>query len=585
MTALNRKRILIGCITLAAAAVFAVAASIEYNRAVEAEKRTATNLLLVSKARIEALLSARIIGAQGLIVYARTHPELTQETYSDFARSLYGQADGVIRNLALLKDTTITHVYPFEGNETAVGRDLAQIPEQRDSVLYVKNTRRMLLTAPVALVQGGTGIIVRMPILSGTGSPTETYWGQLSLVFDYDGLLEKSGLSALGERYRIQISEKDPLTSTAHTIWSTGPDIPENSISETVYLHQVTWTLSMIPRAGWTGTTETFWALLWLGVLSSFLAGFGLNRLMAAKEELEQKVLERTEALSDTNSYLEQNMAELEESQADLTEVNERLQRSLTELQETQSQLITAEKLAALGELVAGVAHEINTPLGISVTLSSYLTKLHGELQEQYGKGALSREALEEYLAVADDAMNLMDLNLERASTLVTSFKHVATDQATLEKRRFNVREALQDVLRSLQPKFKNTGYRIELECDALLEVTSCPGALSQILTNLVMNSLLHGFADQAEGLIRISVRQELKGLALIYEDDGAGISGENLPKVFNPFFSTRKAAGSTGLGLHIIHNLVTQTLGGQISLHSRPGEGVHFRITFSDLA
>lgn len=154
MTALNRKRILIGCITLAVAAVFAVAASIEYNRAVEAEKRTATNLLLVSKARIEALLSARIIGAQGLIVYARTHPELTQETYSDFARSLYGQADGVIRNLSLVKDTTITHVYPFEGNETAVGRDLAQIPEQRSSVLYVKESGQMLLSAPVALVQG-----------------------------------------------------------------------------------------------------------------------------------------------------------------------------------------------------------------------------------------------------------------------------------------------------------------------------------------------------------------------------------------------------------------------------------------------
>ncbi len=585
MTALSRKRILISCVSLAVAAVFAVAAAIEYHRAVEAEKRTATNLLLVSKARIEALLSARIIGTQGLIVYARTHPELTQEVYADFARTLYGDSDGVIRNLALLKGTTITHVYPLAGNEAAVGRDLALIPEQRDSVLYVKNTRRMLLTAPVALVQGGTGIIVRMPIHSGADTDPEGYWGQLSLVFDYDGLLDKSGLSAQGETYLLKLSETDPVTKTEHTIWSNAAEMPESSVSESVYLHQVTWTLSMAPKAGWNGVTETFWSLLWLGTLSSFWAGFGLNGLMAAKEQLEQKVAERTLALSETNSYLEQNMAELEESQADLTEVNERLQRSLTELQETQSQLITAEKLAALGELVAGVAHEINTPLGISVTLSSYLTKLHGELQEQYGRGALSREALEEYLTVAQDAMNLMDLNLERASTLVTSFKHVATDQATLEKRRFNVRETLQDVLRSLQPKFKNTGYRLELDCDELLEVTSCPGALSQILTNLVMNSLLHGFADQPEGQIRISVRREPKGLALIYEDDGAGISGENLPKVFNPFFSTRKAAGSTGLGLHIIHNLVTQTLGGQIALHSSPGEGVHFRITFSDLA
>lgn len=579
-----RTRLLTAGVSLAVLAIFSLAAVIEYNRAIEADKQAAMTQLQLSKARIESLLTTRIIGAQGLIVYAQSHPNLTQTTYESFASNLYGKNDGVIRNLAILKDTTILYVYPFKGNESVVGRNLALVPDQRDSVLAVKNSGRMQLVAPVDLVQGGRGIIVRIPIAAGSGQEPDAYWGQVSLVFDYDGLLDKSGLKALSADYQLALTEADPLTGDRHTVWSNVDHPPDAPVTETIHMQQVTWELSIQPNGGWHGATGTFAMLLGLGLFSTLGAGISLQNLMDAKQNLELKVEERTVALTAANHFLEQSLAELEESQADLTEVNDRLNRSLTDLQDAQRQLITSEKLAALGELVAGVAHEINTPLGISVTLSSYITKLHQDLKRQFTTEVITRTDLEEYLEVTGDALGLMDLNLERASSLVTSFKHVAADQATLERRRFSLRDTVQDVLRSLQPKLKNTGFTIGFACAETLEVYSCPGALSQIVTNLVMNSLIHGFAGQSEGQIDIRIVREGADVVMHYADDGAGISAENLPKVFNPFFSTRKADGSTGLGLHIVHNLVTQTLLGHISLHSTPGEGVRFRITFSDL-
>lgn len=570
-------------VSLSIAIIFIITAALEYNRSVESDKRKAGDLLLLTKANIERIITSRIIGTRGLIAFIQTQEDITQEDYETYAQGLYEFDDGVVRNMALIKDTTITHVYPIQGNEAAIGRNLAVIEGQKETVLAVKSTGKMRLTAPVKLVQGGSGIIVRIPISKKSDSGVTDYWGQMSLVFDYDQTLTISGLSRFGETYSIELSDQIPETGEKKIIWSNTDSLPSDSIAETIDLYQAHWMLKLVPKAGWHGTTPTFWSILILGGFASLAAGFGMNRLLAAKSELELRVKERTEALIRTNEYLEQNMGELQESQAELTELNQDLQDSLENLKETQEQLIVSEKLAALGELVAGVAHEINTPLGIGVTLSSYITKLHHTLKEQFENQTLNRSDLKEYLHSSEEALTLLNTNLERASSLVTSFKQVAVDQASQEKRTFKIRESVLDVLKSLQPKLKNTPYTLELDCDEELTVVGYPGALSQIITNFVVNSLIHGFPNRDSGHIHISFSRKGTAIVLMYDDDGAGIPEENLGKVFNPFFSTRKDTGSTGLGLHIVHNIVTQTLAGTISLTSGTNKGVHFKITFED--
>lgn len=316
------------------------------------------------------------------------------------------------------------------------------------------------------------------------------------------------------------------------------------------------------------------------------MIGFDVTNRMKAElalknlnEDLEKRVNERTEELFKTNEHLEQSMAELEESQAQLTEAYEDLGKSHDNLKRTQDQLIMSEKLAALGDLVASVAHEINTPLGIGVTLSTFLQEKHKELAQRFQENALNRGDMKQYIKANEEAIDLMVMNLHRASELVTSFKQVASDQSTLELRKFKVKEYIEETLISLRPRFRNTVHKIEVYCDKDMEIISYPGAVSQIVTNLVMNSLIHGFDGIENGLIEIQIRSIENGVAIDYQDNGKGISAADKQQVFKPFFTTKRNQGSTGLGLHIVYNTVVQLLKGNIELESDIGQGVKFMI------
>ena len=286
--------------------------------------------------------------------------------------------------------------------------------------------------------------------------------------------------------------------------------------------------------------------------------------LRKEKENLEKQVKERTTII--------------EEQKDELLQQKEELQITLDRLQETQTQLIQSEKLAALGGLVAGVAHEINTPVGISVTAASNLAEETRKMAEQYKANKISRTEFKEYLNAANQSANLILSNMERTATMVQSFKQVSVDQSTEHQRVFNLKEYSADVIRSLYPQLKSKKVRIKLDIDDQLELHSYPGAFSQILTNLVLNSLVHGFDMKDKGNINISARQADEELILEYRDDGRGISKQNLDKIYDPFFTTNKKAG-TGLGLHIVYNIVNQKLNGSITCSSEKEKGVSFRM------
>lgn len=260
---------------------------------------------------------------------------------------------------------------------------------------------------------------------------------------------------------------------------------------------------------------------------------------------------------------------------------NAALNSALTALQEAQSELVRQEKLASLGRLVAGVAHEINTPLGICVTATSHLVQELKLTREELEAGEMTEDSLQQFLEIIDQSLRIMTTNTQRAAALVRSFKQVAVDQSSDDIRTFRLRSYLDEVLLSLQPKLKGRPVKVEVACPDEIHLESFPGAVSQIVTNMVMNSLVHGFEREQAGQIRIAAALEDETVVFDYSDNGAGMDAEALAKLFDPFFTTRRGQGGSGLGAHILYNLATGPLGGTVKVDSAPGQGLRYSLRF----
>lgn len=263
--------------------------------------------------------------------------------------------------------------------------------------------------------------------------------------------------------------------------------------------------------------------------------------------------------------------------QISLKTKNEELNQTLETLKATQSQLIEAEKMAALGRLVAGLAHEINTPLGTAITVASMLHHDTEVFESALQGQALKKSVLTNYCDRAKQSSQILLSNLQRTGELVQSFKQIAVDQSYLDRQVFRVKSYLEQILISLSPQLKATPHTVKITGDETLEIESYPGAFAQIITNLLMNSLTHAYQPGQAGHITLDVQRQDNSLRLYYQDDGCGISPENLSKIFEPFFTTARPQGGSGLGLHLVYNLVTQKLQGQIHCISQVDEGTKF--------
>ena len=256
------------------------------------------------------------------------------------------------------------------------------------------------------------------------------------------------------------------------------------------------------------------------------------------------------------------------------------LENALSTLKENQEQLLVSEKMAVLGGLVAGVAHEINTPIGIGVTAASHLESKIQEVAQLYQDDELTQDGYEEFLRGAIEGSQIILRNLETAANLVHSFKLVAVDQSSEAIRTFNLGEYINTILLSLQPELKQTRISIEVDCPDDLKMTSYPGDISQIFTNLIMNSITHGFNQGANaGQIKIEIRRDGADAQIRYMDNGKGIPSDIMHKIFDPFFTTNRQAGRSGLGMHIVYNIITQKLKGAISCKDTQSKGVLFVI------
>lgn len=294
------------------------------------------------------------------------------------------------------------------------------------------------------------------------------------------------------------------------------------------------------------------------------------------------------EQLIELGRQLHAQQAEFAERQASLEKrVNERtfeleannaeLQRTVSALTRLQEQLIEAEKQGSLGRLVAGIAHDINTPLGIAVTAASHLHDQFNAQRDALAEAAKRSSGLRRMLEDGDEGYRMLLANLERAAALVRSFKQISVDQSGEGRRHFELKAYLDELLLSLRPQFKRLPHRVELECPRGIELDSYPGAWAQIVTNLVMNALRHGLQPERAGQIMISASQSDDQLELRVKDDGAGIPADSLPRIFDAFYTTGASQGGSGLGLAVVRDLVEQRLGGRIEVRSTPGEGAEF--------
>jgi len=294
--------------------------------------------------------------------------------------------------------------------------------------------------------------------------------------------------------------------------------------------------------------------------------------------EIRQRLKERDAELTQYHKDLEHKV---DTRTAELKLANEFLTDSLAKLKMAQAELVEQERLASLGSLVSGIAHEVNTPLGVSITANSFLWEEVRNVEKLFVENKLTKSVMKEFMSSCEDSCAIMTSNMERAATLIKSFKQVAVDQSSEEARELNVSEYLSDIIRSLKPQLKRSHVSVLEQNQADFKITTYPGALAQVITNLIMNAFVHAYENgEHEGVITVglSVSNRNKNeLVISIADQGVGIPEDIIDKIYDPFFTTRRGRGGSGLGLNIVYNLVVQKLQGKLECHSVYGEGTRF--------
>ena len=315
-------------------------------------------------------------------------------------------------------------------------------------------------------------------------------------------------------------------------------------------------------------TDERFWVTYWHPHRTADGEIVGVN--VAAEEITERKRAE----------------AALNASEREVRRARDAAEAALQNLRETQNSLIEAEKLAALGRLVAGVAHEINNPLGTSLTLASSLERKSRLFAVEAAQGTLKRSSLNEFVEAIRDGSAQLQESLNRAAGLIQSFKQVASDRNNSDMRSFDLGHLTEQVATGLRPALPKHDVTLNVECQRGLSMRSYPGSYGQVLTNLFLNSIAHAFPDGQQGKIAIKVSASgANDVEIIFTDDGCGMSADVRRQAFDPFFTTRRHQGCTGLGLHIVYSIVTDRLGGRLDLKSEPGRGTRVELELPKVA
>jgi signal transduction histidine kinase len=476
---------------------------------------------------------------------------------------------------------------PMKGNENAFGLDLASLPSQLDAVLAARDSGEIAATGRTLLVQDATrhpGFVARAPIYR-QNMPLDTveqrraaFIGVVAIVFRVEDLMREVIEPSLLQHIALKIVDTGDSNATV-------PAGPENTLFDSlapgartlskrvamgsINVAQRRWLVQYTALAG-SRYSRDITPLVLIGIagvvisalIAALLVASGRSRTLAGQLRV---TLEEQRASLDE---LEQQKAHVELAHGDLSSV-------LVTLKQAQANLITSEKLASLGSLVAGIAHELNTPIGNSLLTATALADMVSEFEKKYADGGIKRSALEAHMADTRLACGIMASSLSRAADLITSFKQVSVDQTSDKRRRFELGEVVRDTVATFAAQLRRTNSHIEVDVPPMLVLDSYPGGLGQVLSNLINNALLHAFEGCSAPKMVISAREIEQGQVLLnFSDNGVGMAAKTLHQVFDPFFTTKMGQGGSGLGMNIVYNVVTGMLGGTIGIASTPGNG-----------
>ena len=308
------------------------------------------------------------------------------------------------------------------------------------------------------------------------------------------------------------------------------------------------------------------------------LGGAFNNMLQRTQEHMERQTEAESEQVK-LNFSLEEKV---QQRTMALKEANNELIQTLEKLHQFQRQMVQNEKMASLGDMVAGVAHEVNTPIGLGVTASTMMLDRLSDMRKAFEEKTLKASSLSKFINESEENLNIIYRNLNRAAELISSFKQVAVDQSSENNRVFSFAKLMDEILMSMRPKLKKVNHLINVNCADNLVVESKAGPINQIMINLIMNSIIHGFEDVNKGQIDITIESvDDTKVSIEFKDNGKGIPEHLRKRIFDPFVTTKRGQGGSGLGMHLVYNLVTQALKGSISIISEEGKGVQFRILF----
>jgi signal transduction histidine kinase len=302
------------------------------------------------------------------------------------------------------------------------------------------------------------------------------------------------------------------------------------------------------------------------------------NMLQRTQEHMKRQTAAETEQAK-LNASLEEKVKQRTNA---LKEANSELIQTLEKLHQFQRQIVQNEKMASLGDMVAGVAHEVNTPIGLGVTASTMMLDRLSDMRKAFEDKTLKASSLSKFIAEGEENLNIIYRNLNRAAELISSFKQVAVDQSSENNRVFSFSKLMDEILMSMRPKLKKVKHQINVNCADNLVVESKAGPINQIMINLIMNSIIHGFEDMDKGQIDITIESiDDTKVSIEFKDNGKGIPEHLRKRIFDPFVTTKRGQGGSGLGMHLVYNLVTQALNGSISIISEEGQGIQFKILF----
>jgi len=473
----------------------------------------------------------------------------------------------------------------------------------------------------VSLLQDKLRVAIWSPVTLSLTNP-ETWEATPQYAAIIVGIHEpsNSGLSAVASRLGAEIAIVDQehvwVSSITHKAQSHENDVTTDthlSVNEDPYIFSEIKLelpsdddfefkiMALSPTAGLIARTEVLITRLTVITLVAILiTGLAFYILVRKKlrdplEDLMNGVMRVRQGDLDTQVQIKANnelgtlgaafndmTQQLQQQESELKKANDTLEHKVRarteELQNAQQQLILAEKMASLGQLVAGVAHEINTPLGNSITALSYNRIESEQIQKKFDEKSLTITDFGKFLKNSHESMDIMDTNLRKASQLVQTFKNVAVNQSVEEVVNFSMKEHVDEVLVTLRPQLKKTQVNVHVKIDDDLVIDSYPGAYYHIISNMIVNSLRHAFPEN-QGIINLSIHAEGDSLHLHYQDNGCGMDENVKAKIFDPFFTTRRGDGGTGLGMYMTYNIVTQRLGGKIEVLSELNKGTQFDI------